>query len=132
MLKVDREKCVYCKLCEEVCSFRFTDAVCPSVAAIRIGREGQWGLPFARVCNLCEGLGEQKCIAVCPVDALTLGKNNGVVWDDQKCNRCQDCVSACPQEAVAFDEKGDRIILCDLCGGQPLCIRWCPENVISL
>ena len=132
MLSFAREKCVYCKLCEEVCSFRFTDHVHPEVAAIRIGREGKWGLPFARVCNLCQGLGEQKCVANCPVDALALTKENVVAWDDEKCNRCKVCVEVCPQQAVAFDEKGDRIILCDLCAGKPLCIQWCPENVISV
>jgi Fe-S-cluster-containing hydrogenase component 2 len=132
MLSFAREKCVNCKLCEEVCSFRFTDQVHPSIAAIRIGREGKWGLPFARVCNLCEGLDEQKCVASCPEDALTLSGQNVIALDDDKCDRCQICVDACPKEAVAYDELADRIIICDLCGGKPLCIEWCPEDVISL
>lgn len=132
MLRFVRERCVHCKICEQVCSFRFTDRVHPSVAAIRIGREGKWGLPFARVCNLCEGLDEQKCVSSCPEDALKLSDNNVVVWDDDACNRCQICVEVCPEEAVAYDEEGDRIIICDLCGGKPLCVGWCPEEVISL
>ena len=134
MLSFDRDKCVYCKLCEAVCSFRFTNNVHPSVAAIRVGRngDGRWGLPFAKVCNLCEGLDEQKCVAECPEDALSVGKDNIINVDDEKCTRCGVCVDACPQEAVALDEQGDRIIVCDLCGGKPLCIEWCPEGVISL
>jgi carbon-monoxide dehydrogenase iron sulfur subunit len=132
MLDFAREKCVYCKLCEDICSFRFTNQVHPSVAAIRIDREGKWGLPFAKVCNLCEDLDEKKCVASCPEDALSVNEKNVIAWDDGKCNRCEICVDACPKKAVAYDEEGDRIIICDLCGGKPLCIDWCPEDVISL
>lgn len=134
MLNFDRDKCVNCKLCERVCSFRFTDHVHPSVAAIRIGREsnGRWTLPFARVCNLCEGLDEKKCVTSCPEDALSVGKENVIVVDAEKCTLCGDCVDVCPKEAVALDRLGKRIIICDLCGGKPLCIDWCPETVISL
>ncbi len=131
MLKFAREKCVYCKLCEEVCSFRFTEQVRPSVAAIRLGREGKWGLPFARVCNLCEGLDGPRCVSDCPTEALGLTPSGVIAWDRDKCNRCMVCVDICPQQAVAYDEKKDLIVLCDLCNGNPLCIQWCPEDVLS-
>jgi dissimilatory sulfite reductase (desulfoviridin) alpha/beta subunit len=42
--------------------------------------------------SLCQGLGEQKCVANCPVEALNLTKENIVVWDNEKCNRCHDAV----------------------------------------
>ena len=132
MLNFAKEKCVNCGICEEVCSFRFTNTVHPSVAAIRIRREeGKWGTPYALLCNLCEGMDEQKCISACPEEALSL--SGGIItWDEEKCTSCEDCVDACPQKAVAFDSQSDRIIICDLCGGKPLCIEWCPEEVISL
>ena len=130
MLNFERVRCVDCGICEEVCSFRFTDAVRPSVSAIRIGREGKWGMPFAMVCNLC-GMEDPKCVAGCPDEALSVNDQEVVVWDDDKCTRCGVCVDVCPQQAVVFDEAGDRIIHCDMCGGEPLCIPWCPENVIS-
>ncbi|MBW2058040.1 MAG: 4Fe-4S binding protein [Deltaproteobacteria bacterium] len=132
MLSFNREKCVYCKLCENVCSFRFTQQVRPSVAAIRIGREGKWGLPSARICDLCKDLEEgPKCVAACPEDALGVSDGGVIAWDDEKCTRCEVCVDVCPNKAVAYDTDSDRIILCDLCGGKPLCIEWCPEQVIS-
>ena len=132
MLSFAREKCVNCRICEQVCSYRFTNSIHPSVAAIRIGREeGRWGTPYAMVCNLCEDLDQPKCIEICPVEALSL--SGGVIaWDAEKCTRCEECVGVCPQKAVAFDSLSDRINICDLCGGNPLCVAWCPEEVISL
>ncbi len=133
MLSFAKEKCVNCKICEEVCSFRFGDVINPKVAAIRIGREeGRWGTPYAMVCDLCTGLDTQECIAACPEEALIL--TNGVIfWDEEKCTLCEDCVDACPQRGVAYDDsEPGRINICDLCGGEPLCIEWCPEEVITL
>ena len=131
MLSFAREKCVNCRICEEVCSFRFTNSVHPSVAAIRIGREeGKWGTPYAMVCNLCEGLDGYKCVDACPEGSLSL--SDGVIaWDAETCTRCEECLDPCPEKAVAFDPVSDRINICDLCGGKPLCIEWCPEDVIS-
>ena len=132
MLNFANEKCVNCRLCEEVCSFRLTNSVYPDVAAIRIGREeGRWGTPYAMVCNLCDGLEEQKCITACPEEALSLG-NGIIVWDEEKCTQCELCVDACPQKGVAYDSRSERIYTCDLCGGEPLCIEWCPEEAITL
>jgi len=132
MLSFAREKCVDCKICENVCSFRLCNAINPTVAAIRIGRdEGRWGTPFAMVCDLCKGQDTQECIAVCPEDALKLS-GGVVVCDEDQCTLCQECVDVCPQNAVAFDNGPGRINICDLCGGKPLCIEWCPEGVISL
>ena len=132
MLNFDSEKCVNCLICEQVCSFKFTNSIHPSVAAIRIGREkGRWGTPFVMVCDLCKELGRPKCIEICPVEALSLSRGV-VVWDSEKCTRCEECVDACPQKAVAFDTITDHINICDLCGGKPLCVDWCPEKAISL
>jgi Fe-S-cluster-containing hydrogenase component 2 len=132
MLSFAKEKCVNCRLCEEVCSFRFTNSIHPSVAAIRIGREeGRWGTPYAMMCNLCEGLGEQKCITACPEESLKLS-GGVVIWDVKTCTKCEECVDVCPEKAVAFNYKSGSINICDLCGGKPLCIEWCPEGVISL
>jgi len=132
MLSFAKEKCVNCRICEEICSFRLCDAIKPSVAAIRIGREaGRWGTPYAMLCDLCQGLDQPECVAICPEEALTL--SGGVIhWDQDKCTLCEECVSACPQKAVAFDRQASRINICDLCGGSPLCIEWCPEGVITL
>ncbi len=132
MLSFAREKCVDCKICEEVCSFRLCDAIKPNVAAIQIGRdEGKWGTPFAKVCDLCKGLDGYECVDVCPEEALSFS-DGIIVFDKEKCTECEECVDACPQNAVAFDSETGHIHICDLCGGKPLCIEWCPEDAISL
>lgn len=133
MLHFDREKCVDCRICQEVCSFRFTNAIHPSVAAIRIGRdEGKWGTPFAMVCDLCQDYDTHQCVEACPEEALTFS-GDVILWDEDLCTMCEDCVEACPQKAVGIDRDEGRINICDLCGGgTPLCIEWCPEEVITL
>lgn len=132
MLRFAREKCVDCKICEEVCSFRLCDSIKPSVAAIRIGRdEGKWGTPYAMVCDLCVGQDKQECVEACPEEALNL-TGDVILFDEDKCTMCEECVDVCPQNAVAFDDQLERINICDMCGGKPLCIEWCPEEAISL
>lgn len=132
MLKFAKEKCVDCKVCEEVCSFRLCDAIKPSVAAIRIGRDQlKWGTPFAMVCDLCGDSDTKECVEVCPDEALSFA-NGVIVFDEDKCTLCEDCIEACPQNAVTLDRERDHIYICDLCGGKPLCIEWCPEEAISL
>ena len=41
------------------------------------------------------------CVALCPVDALTLDKWLAVV-DEPKCTHCDLCVPACPVFALAI------------------------------
>jgi pyruvate formate lyase activating enzyme len=44
-------------------------------------------------------IGTQKCIEVCPNDAMILSKN-GIITDPDKCNLCGICAEACPTKAI--------------------------------
>lgn len=42
------------------------------------------------------------CVALCPVEAITLDKDNSVVFNKEKCvgSTCSACVEACPARAI--------------------------------
>ena len=44
--------------------------------------------------RMCVGCG--KCVETCPVQALTMGENHKVVWDEKKCVQCDTCIKTCP------------------------------------
>ncbi|MBJ17775.1 MAG: ferredoxin [Euryarchaeota archaeon] len=46
------------------------------------------------------------CVALCPVDALTLEGIMAVV-DEPKCTHCEHCIPACPVHALAIVPEAD-------------------------
>ncbi len=44
-------------------------------------------------------IGCRQCIAVCPVDAISIQKGKAVI-DMEKCNLCGECVKVCPVKAI--------------------------------
>ena len=55
--------------------------------------------------ELCTGCGT--CVEECPVDAISLGKNDLAIINDEECIRCGKCHDVCPEEAVRHD--GERM-----------------------
>lgn len=135
MIAFNSEGCINCRICEDVCSFHFAGKFKPSVAAIRMERNGKFGEIKAHKCTLCADLDTQECVSVCPVEALYLadignGMGEIVKFDHELCITCMACVPVCPEDAVAFDEETEYFNICDLCDGEPQCVSWCPENVL--
>jgi len=54
--------------------------------------------------DLCFGCGA--CIALCPLDILTLHQNM-VYVDEKKCSHCELCIPSCPVAALYFIDNGD-------------------------
>ncbi len=42
------------------------------------------------------------CVALCPVEAITIGEDSSVVFNKEKCvgSTCSACVDACPARAI--------------------------------
>jgi ferredoxin len=64
----------------------------------------------------CTGCG--KCVAVCPVEAMTLVSANDpeklkrkvAKLDEDLCLGCGVCVPACPEDGIALTPRGERVI----------------------
>jgi ferredoxin len=66
--------------------------------------------------NLCNGCG--KCVAVCPVEGMTLVSANDpyqpnrklAKLDEETCLGCGVCVRVCPQKGIAMQPRLERVI----------------------
>jgi ferredoxin len=49
------------------------------------------------------------CVALCPVEAITLAEDNSVVFNREKCvgSTCSACVEACPARAIKSVKQGN-------------------------
>lgn len=45
-------------------------------------------------------VGCSSCIAVCPVDAITINADGKAVIDQDLCINCGLCIEVCPHEAI--------------------------------
>ena len=51
--------------------------------------------------DLCYGCGA--CIALCPIDVLTLDNRLAIV-DEENCTHCEHCIPSCPVFALSIKE----------------------------
>lgn len=98
------------------------------------------------VTNNCRKCLAHPCTNVCPVNAISIGKN-GAVIDEEKCIRCGRCKDACPFSAIikydrpcaascgvgaiSSDEYGRADIDQDECVACGRCIASCPFGAIA-
>jgi len=120
-----REMCDGCRICEMVCSLRFTGTVNPYHARIRVIRTENSG-NYPIICRHCKN---PPCELACPVpEAMILDERTGIVTiNDSECIRCLACVDACPFGAIQVG-AGKEVLKCDLCGGDPVCVQHCPSR----
>lgn len=110
-IKVTKEKCTGCKLCQQICTISHYDEINPKKAAIHI--EPQFPKPGYFEPKLCVQCG--KCEEACPVDAISLHENGAYVIDRETCTDCGACVEACPFGVMFTHEDVPTPIMCDLC-----------------
>ncbi|WP_456471884.1 4Fe-4S binding protein [Methanocaldococcus sp.] len=132
---VIKEKCVFCKLCKEVCP---TNCIYDEEFCVNIDKER---------CAFCG-----RCVKVCPTKAIVLErkvkyfdgekivvkevtKYNDIHYFYFRCISCLICVKNCPFKAMSVkkDRFKDKIIIdkekCELCGK---CEEVCPTKAIYL
>ena len=123
VLVTNKELCIGCRLCEDVCSQAWYKAMRRGLSSIRITGLGnaEWDMA---VCNQC---GE--CIAVCPTQALSRDKMGVVRLKKDLCVGCLSCVGFCPTCTMYVDEAYLEPIKCISCG---LCAKECPAGALSV
>jgi anaerobic carbon-monoxide dehydrogenase iron sulfur subunit len=118
-IKVEKEKCSGCHLCEMVCSLFHLGALNVEKSAIRVERDDLGtSLNTPVVCRQCK---KMKCLSKEEVDEAAERKK--FLWNESR-------VKACPLKALsAFEERAYH---CDLCGGDPQCTKVCTPGAITL
>jgi Fe-S-cluster-containing hydrogenase component 2 len=136
-LKAHPAMCTGCNLCVVACvASHDSGDYGTNLARLRIEPASKPGLHKVMFCTLC-----QKCIDVCPENALRWHPENGAIelLKDQ-CNDCAKCVEICPTQVIVQSDHGITFadghsldwfpVVCDLCGGDPECARICPTDAI--
>ena len=118
-IRVDKEKCSGCGLCEMVCSLFHTGAINPEKSAVRIERDDTD--PGAHVPLVCRQCRNTVCLE--GEDADKSAEKKKFRWDPARAGRCPfRSLSVC--DGYAYH--------CNLCGGNPRCISVCTPNALFL
>lgn len=127
-LVVDPKRCVDCRTCELMCSYKHTDKFNPREAALTIFDYEEQAVSVPVMCLQCA---EASCVKACPTGALSHDENGVVVTHPKKCIVCKLCVSACQLGNIHFSPAMSKMHKCDMCGGgDPQCARYCPTGAI--
>jgi len=118
-IRVEKEKCSGCHLCEMVCSLVHLGTLNIEKSAIRIERDDlNSSLNTPVVCHQCK---KMKCLSKEKTDEAAEKKI--FIWSESR-------VEACPFKALSSFEG--RAYHCDLCGGNPQCTKVCTPGAIAL
>lgn len=118
-IKVNKEKCSGCHLCEMACSLVHLGIINVEKSAIRIRKDDlDTSLNTPVLCLQCK---EMKCFK--GVENIKSLEKKKFIWDRVRADRC-------PFGALSV--LGEKAYHCDLCGGEPQCVKVCTPKAISI
>jgi anaerobic carbon-monoxide dehydrogenase iron sulfur subunit len=135
-LKVIKELCVGCRICELSCSMLHCDGACnPRYGLVRVESRRDTGLnkpvsciEYPHICRQCE---PAPCAEACPTVAFDTNEVLSIkIINQDTCSGCEQCLSECPYGMVRMNKETEKAMKCDLCGGEPLCVRYCPVGAL--
>jgi anaerobic dimethyl sulfoxide reductase subunit B (iron-sulfur subunit) len=141
----DQTRCIGCSACAVACK-DWNDIPAGPEKWMRItyNEKGKFPNVFVSyLINPCFHCEDPVCIPVCPVNAITKRKEDGIVIvDSDKClgnEKCDSkCLKACPYNAPQFGpEKGAKMRKCNFClerhleGKLPVCIETCRTRALD-
>ncbi len=130
---IDVNKCVGCHSCRVACQFYNDTGPAVNFRQVTTHQKGQFPDVIQHTLSLaCNHCHEPACIKVCPVEAITKRKKDGIVFIDPKsCIGCFRCVPACPFGAPRKDLEKKIATKCHFCmdrqdrGLEPACVSTC-------
>lgn len=128
-LVVEPKRCVNCRTCELVCSFKHNTTFNPRLSNVTVFQYEEAAITVPVMCMQCD---EASCATICPTGALKRDADGVVQHDKSKCIVCKMCVSACQLGNIAYQPATRSVSKCDLCGGEAWCARYCPTGAIQL
>lgn len=118
-IKVNKNKCSGCRLCEALCSLFHLGAVNTEKSAIRIEKDDldtSLNTPF--VCRQCKNM---KCLE--GEKAVPEVEKKKFIWPARRSGKCPF------QSLNLFKNKSYH---CDLCGGNPQCVKACTTGALVI
>jgi len=118
-VKVNKEKCSGCHLCEMVCSLFHLGFINVEKSGIRIQKDDlSTSLNLPVLCHQCT---EMKCLD--GEEVAMKQERRKFTWNRARAERC-------PFDALPV--LGENAYHCNLCGGKPRCIKVCTPEAIML
>jgi carbon-monoxide dehydrogenase iron sulfur subunit len=125
-ISVDEDKCDGCGWCMEACEY----------GAIAFDTVRQ----KVRICDLCEGLEQPRCVEFCPTQALSLTSPNPIpvrkavrrINIAANCDSCGKCAESCQSKALKMRDGwlvADNPRICSVC---EMCVTVCPLKAIRI
>lgn len=141
---IDQSRCTGCYTCVVACK-DWHDIPAGPVNWRRVvtAERGKYPNVFVAFISLsCLHCAQPACLSVCPVDAISKRREDGIVVVNQEAclgkQACGLCKQACPYEAPQFGAEDDAVVQkCDLCldrwqeGKQPVCVAACPMRALD-
>lgn len=124
-LKFDKENCISCQLCMQVCSGMHDGEYSTSKARLSIESYYDKGKDIKfddHICILC-GI----CVKNCPTKSITL--DGKITVNHDTCIGCGVCKAKCPTKVPQIRDK--KSYICDLCDGEPSCVKVCPHGALK-
>ncbi|MFX0067669.1 MAG: 4Fe-4S binding protein [Promethearchaeota archaeon] len=137
-IDIDKEKCTYCGLCEELCDAIKINWLDPSGGALVPADDIVVDEEKCDYCGLCEKIcpseaARVECKTKTDREIKELVIEGSLELDEEKCTYCGWCALICPVDAVEYDKplKGE-ISITDLEKCDPIgckaCINICPSK----
>lgn len=123
-LKLDDQKCVGCMSCATACSLAYAKEDNPAKARIQVLGVGAGRFHLVACDQEC-----RRCVAECPVQAVTVNKQGVVMIDKKLCVGCLACVAVCPTGAMRFYPAESTPFKCVACG---ICAKACPKGALQI
>jgi carbon-monoxide dehydrogenase iron sulfur subunit len=118
-IKVNKDRCSGCRLCETMCSLFHMGVVNTEKSAIRVERDDldtSRNSPF--VCRQCKNMA---CLEGEKVVPETETKK--FLWAARRSGKCP---------FYALNVFGGKAYHCDLCGGNPQCVKVCTTGALVM
>lgn len=123
-LKLDDSKCIGCMSCTAACSKAYAKENNPCKSRIQVLGLGSGRFHLVACDQEC-----RRCVAECPVEAISINKQGVVMVDQKRCVGCLACVAVCPTGAMRYYPDEPTVFKCVACG---ICVKSCPSNALEI
>jgi anaerobic dimethyl sulfoxide reductase subunit B (iron-sulfur subunit) len=135
---IDSERCVDCRACVTACKTGHNIELGIAWRHVTSAWNGAYPqVTFTSQSMACNHCAEPACLKVCPVNAISKRREDGIVVVDRtRCIGCRACGDACPYHAPQYGKDG-LMQKCDLCldrvstGKHPACVSTCPAGALA-